>query len=160
MKHKKGAIGFVVGIILAVFLVGVVAYITLHSTGASVTSILEPLKKLVGIETSKAEESITQNKLCTIKRAYWSPTNKAKAGDEINVVIEGSGNCDDKGVKLYIYTDKRYPQDIQELKFKDNKIIYKWNVQPKSTVSFFRGYYFTYNFGDFEGRSENLEVVS
>ena len=165
MKHKKGAIGFVISVIIAVFLVGAVAYITLHSIGASVTSILEPLKKLVGIETNKAEASTTKTGECTVKRYYWQP-NKARFGEEVGIVIEGSDSCDGKSIKLNVYTDLRYgatdPKEeyLPSPVFKGNKIVAKWYIPNRKYTFGFKGHYFIYEFGNDKRRSENLEVVS
>ena len=156
MKHKKGAIGLVVGIIIAVFLVGAVAYITLHSFGASVTSILEPLKKLVGIETNKAEASNTKNGECTIKRYYWSKNN-VKIGEKVEIIIEGSGNCNGKNVNINIFKDISFWFDSQlkliDAPFKETIININWPTEKGK-------YYFVLKFGDYTSpESGRLEIV-
>lgn len=161
MNYKKGGISFITGVILSILLVAILSSIVFRSTGISVTSIVENIKKLVNIETPKAEAG-QETKPCTIKRYYWSP-NKARFRDEVNIVIEGEGTCNDKEVTIYTYESLFAASGAGQKyeptpKFKENKIVLKWYVYPRSTVGF-RGYYFKYQFGNQQGESDNLEVI-
>lgn len=153
MKYKKGSIGFIAGIILAILVVGAVAYISLRSIGISVTSIFEPLKKFIGLETSKTEASTAKTGVCIIKRYYWSKNN-ARIGEILNVVIEGGdGSCDGKSVMINIYKDRIFIigdklQKSFDGNFKEGKININYQTNEKGSFYFilkFEGKDFTSN---------------
>ena len=171
MKYKKGGFGIWVAIIIAVFLIGIVTFISSKSIFSSVTSIFEPLKKLVGIETSKAEAS-TNTQDCTIKRYYWS-TNKVRIGNTVYIVIEGSGNCDGKQVLIEAYGT--YYKDVSLPPTQITKVEI---IQIDGTTQEFKGNiikrellienpqsyritsaYFKFKFGSYEESSNNLEIT-
>jgi len=162
MNHKKAFIKEIVMIILALILVSVLFYIAvggLQKEGKGFFGFLDGiLKKITG---TKEQATASDIKDCAIKRYYWS-ANKANFRDEASIVIEGQGNCDGKQVEVYTYADLRFSTDPGQKyepapTFKNNNIILKWYVYPRSTFNF-RGYYFTYKFGNDGKRSDNLEV--
>ena len=162
MKNKKGqeeggGFGHIVGIAIAVFLVVIVAYIVIfYSIPRSTSNILEPLKKLVGIETKKAEASNTNTNECIIKSYDWSK-NSAKTGENIAIIVEGSGNCDDKVVNINIFKDNLLNFDSKSTSFdaifKENKIKFSWLTSEKGK------FYFIFKFGTYTSpESERLKV--
>ena len=162
MRHKKAFFKEMALAILALILVSVLFYITvggLQREGKGFFGFLEGIyKKVMG---PKEQETKSDIKECTIKRYYWS-ANKAKFRDEVNIVIEGQGNCDGKQVEVNTYADLRFSTDPGQKygpapTFKNNNIILKWYVYPRSTFMF-KGYYFTYKFGNDERRSDNIEI--
>ena len=159
MKDKKSGVGLLVTIIIAFLLVGIVSYITLPSITKSVTSIFEPLKKLVGIETSKAEASATNTQDCTIpnNRYYWSK-NSVKIGENAEIIIEGSGNCDGKSINIDVFkyvflrSDQKYQS--MDAQFKEGKA--KFNLILNENDQF----YFIFKFGTYTSpKSERIKVA-
>ncbi len=178
MKNKKGqeegGFGHAVGIAIAVLIVGIVAYIVIfYSIPRSTSNILEPLKKLVGIETKKAEASTTNTNECIVKRYYWSK-NSAKIGENIAIIVEGSGNCNDKKVKFEVYSTifyevskdtlgpRRENKKIAEFQnaFNQNIVKIDFNVKKDDEDARLLYYYFIYEFGNDKQRSENLGIIS
>jgi len=158
MKNKRGAIGFVARVILAILVVGIVAYIIFSSIGKSTTSIFEPIKKLVGIEskeTGKAEASTTADE-CFVKRYYWSK-NSAKIGENAEIILEGKGDCNDKAVSIDIFKDNFLNFDSKSTSFdaifKETKIKFIWLPNEKGE------FYFIFKFGTYTSPgSERLKV--
>lgn len=157
MKSEKGGVGLVVSIVIAILLVGIVAWITFRPIGTSVTNNFEMLKKMVGIETSKAEASTTNTDECTIKRYYWGKKS-ATIGEKVGIIIEGSGNCDGKIVNITIYQygliSDRQSSEFN-VKFKEN------NINADAQVNDVGEYYFVLKFNNKKyAKSERLTSAS
>lgn len=154
MEYKKG-LGWLASTILAILIVGTVAFIVFKSIGVSVTSIFEDLKKRVGIET-KAEASTKKLEGCIVKRYYWSKNN-VKASEQVNIIIEGGGDCDGKSVNINVFKDVFLWFDGQSKSinapFKDTTIKVNWPTNEKGK------HYFTLKFGDYNSEeSGRLKV--
>ena len=173
MKNKRAAFGFITKIILGVFTVGIVAFIVFSLIHQSTNDIFEPLKKLVGIETSKAEASTKNTDECTIQRYYWSK-NSVKVGENAEIIIEGKGNCNGKQVRLGIYSGvfyeisndvlgpRRENKEIAEFQntFNQNTIKTDITVRKDDTNARLLYYYFILKFGDYTSpESERLEIA-
>lgn len=105
MKYKKGfTIPELATIFAAVFVILLVAYITIRLSGRSFSDISESVKKFAGLETKKAEAATKNTEGCTIKRYYWSKTT-VKLGEQANIIIEGNGNCDGKSVAINSFNE-------------------------------------------------------
>lgn len=157
IKYKKGfTITEIAAIIVAIVIIGLVAYITLPSLGISFTGISETIKKFAGLETKKVEASTIKNiEGCTIKRYYWTKT-VVKLGEPASIVVEGNGNCDGKDVAINAFNEG-WVWDSNYLslnpQFKDIKTEISFPTKEKGT------FYFILKFGDYTSpKSARLNV--
>jgi len=173
-KAEEDAWSLMKGIIVGLMLVGILAFIVFRSIGISTTSIFEPLKKMLGFE-NKAEktkaEASTSAQDCTIRKEgyYWQP-KRVRFGEQVSIVIEGSGNCDGKNVRLIVYGrffNKRSStpwEDIIiegniDIPFKDKIIKREFTLENAPDPLTMVSAYFTLEFGNYKARSDNLEIV-
>ena len=175
MKCNKGGLwGTITQVAFVLLLVAVVAFIVFKSFGISTSTIFgifEPYKKMFGFddetpkqsqEPATAEQSQKPSE-CTIKRFYWS-TEKINIGDQADIFIEGSSNCNDKKVYISLFSDKSLWADehIETITgtFDENKIDIKWTVKQPSVAQYrFNGYYFKVKIGNIESQeSRRLEI--
>lgn len=167
MNNKKGLWGTVVGILFAILLVAAVFSIVFKSSGLSLTSITDNIKKL-GISEPNKAEAVQDTKPCILKRYYWSP-EQAKIGSTVQIVVEGDGACSGKTASIVVFESalnkqKRQQEEIKILDknqpFVGNIIKLDVNIEHPGAEYELDTAYFTIQFGNYNEASKLLQIVT
>ena len=155
-KADSSIWGIIVSTFSIILVIGIIAVIVFHSFGISYTGIKETIAKLLGLGTSKAEASTKNTEGCTIKRFYWSKA-AVKVGEPANIIIEGDGNCDGKGIAINTFKDISFWPDSNYLslnpQFQDTKAQIEFSTREKGA------YYFILKFGTYtSSESPRLQI--